>query len=442
MDLKYLAEAITDGGISNTNFFNGRLLTAEDLRTEQTANRQQRQMLGRALGAGIIYGLEVKPTPGAPSPVSQVTVSAGLALNRRGQPLVLTADVNLALAPPVDTPMAQAGLFGDCEPPQPVVTGAGVYLLLLSPASALQGRALTNGLNINGSRNPDCGQRYAVEGVQFRLVRFDPATVPGVSPARQKQIHDLLAASTPADRSLLRNLLAHVCLATEQRLGFPRDPSAWAGGLDGPTPVVVNPLAAAGVVTACDVPLALLFWTTAGIQFVDLGSVRRRPLPGPPTQPWPLLPGGGYPALGEAVSVQFQEQLAQLTGLGLPANQFGTVQAINYFRYLPAAGLLPVGGAAPGFDYRQFFNTLPYRAPVFIEGATLEALVRTSLSYAPIDLANGELIWLYIIRENIQAIDQGPAAPPAPYVIFTSGDVPFQGNARFNLARWNYSNYL
>ena len=96
-----LLEPFLEQGIRNTNFFNGRLLSAEDLRAEQEANRQQHQQLGQAIGEGIAYGLEVRqaidtsPPSGTAAPL--VKVSAGLALNRRGQALFLPSEIELAL---------------------------------------------------------------------------------------------------------------------------------------------------------------------------------------------------------------------------------------------------------------------------------------------------------------------------------------------------------
>jgi hypothetical protein len=444
-----LGQAITTGGIRNTNFFNGRLLSAEDLQAEQLANRRRYQQLDRAVGAGIITGLEVRLTPGV-APPTEVTVSAGLALNRRGQALALAQDVDLALVPQADPTSAGAGLFGDCEPPQPVLTGTGAYLLAVSPASAFDGRvpaASMTGLGSfacncggGGSRTAaapaaGCGAAYAVEGVQFRLARVELSTAPGVDAALLKRLDDLMAQGTPASLSLLRNLLAHVCLGTVQRGGFPLDPLP-GGGAGTNYPYLVDPLIGLGGLTDCDVPLALLYWTTDGIQFIDMGSVRRRVLPGPPDQPWPLAPAGGLPGFGEAVSVQFQEQVAQLTNLG-------RVRALDYFRHLPPVGVLPLPGlgGVDGVDYPYFFDSLPFREPTFIEGATLEALARASLTYEPIDLAAGELVWLYLVRENRQALDQGASPPPRPYLIFTGGNVPHQANPRLDLSRWDYTNY-
>ena len=98
-----LREPFLEAGIRNTHFFNGRLLTAEDLLNEQEANRAQHRQLGRAIGAGIVTGFEVTlGTQGKPRP--SVRVRPGLAVNRRGQAVELpqkagSVEVMLAKAP-------------------------------------------------------------------------------------------------------------------------------------------------------------------------------------------------------------------------------------------------------------------------------------------------------------------------------------------------------
>jgi len=51
-----------EGGIAFTNFFNGRLLSGEDLTREQQARRAVAQQLGHAVGDGVAYGLWVAGT--------------------------------------------------------------------------------------------------------------------------------------------------------------------------------------------------------------------------------------------------------------------------------------------------------------------------------------------------------------------------------------------
>ena len=82
-------------------------------RLEQEANRKQHQQIGKAVGEGIVCGLEV----GRPAETSSLTEDAavvvsvqnGLALNRKGQALYLPEKINLALVREEDQVAAQAG---------------------------------------------------------------------------------------------------------------------------------------------------------------------------------------------------------------------------------------------------------------------------------------------------------------------------------------------
>src|ERR1041384_5963402 len=55
-----LEEPITLGGIQAINFFNGRLLSGEDLTQEQAMGLLRDRRLGQATGAGIVCGLEAR----------------------------------------------------------------------------------------------------------------------------------------------------------------------------------------------------------------------------------------------------------------------------------------------------------------------------------------------------------------------------------------------
>src|SRR3954471_2637969 len=166
-----LQEPVLDGGIRSINFFNGRLLSARDLTREQTAYREADRRLGQAVGDGVAYGLEVTKTTGATNESPAVTVAAGLAINRRGQTLMLATETDVALVRSSDADAA-ANNFSDCLPLQTgaYVAGAGAYLLTLAPAEGSEGRAITNGMNQAASCNTDT----IVTAVQFRLVQIDP----------------------------------------------------------------------------------------------------------------------------------------------------------------------------------------------------------------------------------------------------------------------------
>src|SRR5262245_19841353 len=104
-DAVQLQQPLTDGGIRSVNFFNGRLLSGRDLTREQDARREADARLGRAIGDGVAYGLEVardvaRDTPSAPL----LRVKAGLAVNRVGQTLRLATDASVALTRPFGAP--------------------------------------------------------------------------------------------------------------------------------------------------------------------------------------------------------------------------------------------------------------------------------------------------------------------------------------------------
>ena len=67
--------------------------------------------------------------------------------------------------------------------------------------------------------------------------------------------------------------------------------------------------------------------------------------------------------------------------------------------------------------------------------------MREALFYPPVDLNSGEMVWLYLIRENVQLFDLGGAQRPQNYVIFVNGHTPYRGNARYDLNRFSFSNF-
>src|SRR5712692_3479872 len=83
-----------NGGLHAPHYFNGRLLTAEDLQTDQQAVLTRQAWLGKASGYGVIEGLKV--TQAGPT---NVTITAGLGLNRQGEIIRLPSDLTLPLIP-------------------------------------------------------------------------------------------------------------------------------------------------------------------------------------------------------------------------------------------------------------------------------------------------------------------------------------------------------
>jgi hypothetical protein len=435
MDRIELLEPFLQGGIANTNFFNGRLLSAEDLRTEQAAGRQQRAQLGQAIGAGIVHGLRVeRATASGAETAALLRVSAGLALNRNGQALALPVAAEVALVRAPDVVSADAGLFAPCVPPNQtaVVAGTGVYVLVLAAASGYEGKALMSGLGDAGMTSPGCGSRVAVEGVQFKLVPLDVNKLDWLSNAERAQIALLMVNNTPANRAKLRNLLAYLCFGTKQLQQAGHDPFNPANK-DAATPTygALDSLLAQGSLTACEVPLALLYWTSGGIQFVDLWAVRRSTAAPTSAGRWATYISARRQREAEAMFLQFQTQLQALYETAGNLDQFSAEQ---HFGYLPPVGLLPLAGpgGTPGFTFKKFFTNQSYRPPAYIEGAAVEPLVRTALNYGPISLLNKDPFWLYQVLDG---------STPRPYLIFVTAYVPYQADARFDFVRWNFSRF-
>jgi hypothetical protein len=416
--MRALHDPILENGIPFTAYFNGRLLSGEDLARDQVGNREARRRIGQAVGEGVAFGLEVFEAPGQSTNTSPVvTVRPGVAINRQGHALALRSQVDLSLvrAVPSSAPSA-AATFSICDERRPgvYVVGEGVYLLTMACAEGAQGRALVSGL---GNAASSCNVRSIVQGVQFRLVQ--PAVNPFVL----------------ADRAHLRNRVAGVALGVADRQATYLDPI-------GPTPQaygLVDGLRAAGAITDCDVPLALLHWTVSeGITFVDMWSVRRKPTRLNADTRWSLLFGDRVRSETEALFLQFQEHVDDIAGSGEDPS---AIVATDRFDFLPALGMLPLQiGTRPGFDPQRFFgaDVLP-RDIAYTDGALLRGLLHESFAHDPIDLAQRTRLQLYVVFENVQASSAGQ--PVTPVLVFASRTLPYRGVARYGFARWEQSRF-
>lgn len=93
--------AVSGGGLSpgrRPTYFEGRLLTADELAAEQDYHLSRRRLVNRAvLGDGVVAGLGVKPagTPGGP-----LVVGPGMAVDAWGREIVVPDDVEVAVPGP------------------------------------------------------------------------------------------------------------------------------------------------------------------------------------------------------------------------------------------------------------------------------------------------------------------------------------------------------
>lgn len=424
-----LLEPVVNDGVRLTHFFNGRVLTAEDLRREQDAVRDRHRGLAGAVGEGVVRGLEVTPVSRA-LPAPTVRITAGLAFNRDGDPVDLPRDVELRLIPAQAEADQEAGLFAVCERAAEVsvITNPGFYLLAARPASALS-RDQVPLVDVSASGiGSRCGSRYAELGASFSLIPF-PVPAGGADAPLARRLTRIAAEAAPlvervrgretgaVERELamalskLRNGMAYWCAGRDA--AGPRVVSL-APGAAAPVATPLEGLRASGALASCDVPLALLYVTRRQLEWVDVWSVRRAPVPRLGPDPLPLA--GPLPAAEAAAAfMQFRDHAASFLDAGTPMPA-GQVKASDWFLFLPPAGVLPLpSGARAGFSAAAFFGGgRPVNGPAPLDAARIPPLLRASLEHAPLDAADeGGRVWLYSVA--------GLDAPGSPPCILFSG---------------------
>jgi hypothetical protein len=297
------------------NYVNGRLLAAEDLATGQCTLLARDMLIGQAAGYGIVSGLWVSAA------ATSLTVSAGLAINRKGQPVHVTSDVTLPLSTAAGTPApADTSIFANCAftptGPSDAVTD-GAYLLTALPVCQLQGQAPLSAPP-DSTMPAGCTAQWEVEGVQFKAISLPLGSSVANIPV------------TPANR---RSLLAHWCFGSDKVAQLGADPFHFDAAYTGFVQLAPADL------TPCDVPLAVFYWENGAISFVDNWSARRRPIrPDALTTSWFGVVADQRFAEGHARFLEFQEQIDLLVASGTMAN----ATAVADFGLLPPAGLLPI----------------------------------------------------------------------------------------------------
>lgn len=439
MNTASVMQPLLDGGIQSIKFFNGRLLSAEDLQQEQQAQREVRALLGAAIGDGIAHGFEVS-VAGAVN-VPTVRVEAGLAINREGDPLYLPDAVELSLIgtpqpvmSPTESQPERSGLFQVCDPPATgiFVTGRDLWILTVAPVQGTRGRAPVTGL---GGSAGACNAKYIVDGVRFRLRRV----------TERFASSDLTTENEPK----LRSLVAARCFDSDHALAFARDPFGVT-----PRDRLIETLRSQHMFEDCEVPLAIFYWKAGqGFGFIDRWSVRRRIARRDHGGLWGAAFSDGARAEAEALVQQFQEQIDDLS---VGTSNLAVVTARAYFTHLPPVGVLPVTGSPRkrGFSIAQFFQgftirpsvgTIPDGPPEFdaytvIEGSRVRGLLEDALRYPAVTVPTDEMFWIYQVRENLQA-SREPGSTVQPYVIFARGAVPYHGSAQYDVSHWGYATY-
>ena len=421
--------------------------------------------MGRAIGDGVVCGFEVTLGTSTDPSATVLHVTAGLALDRKGDAVTLSTDVDVAITTSIQVQSATNGLFAVCQPPQGMIaTNLDCYILTVGPASGLQGSAPGTGPSTCGFAST-CGSANVVEGVQFNLLPLGISTSSNTTTLRSQalQLYSTLApqfvtlagltgaaastlqAQIAPSLSQFQNVVAHLCFGTDVLQGSAAKPFAAANGDS-----FYADYGVLGDLRGSGLPDQLC--STARTRLLDRGrSAVRGYVVGAPSR---ISQG----CVGDMASIQWPAPHGRghRDVFAVSGSDRKSALDLGHDRYhrerdrlfpLPAAHRTASGQrreVSTGFDYLQFFSNRTYRKPVYMEGAKLESLVKQSTLFPPIDLDNQEMLWLYEVRENQESIDNagaGTTPPQSYFLFFANGQMPFRGEARFDLNYWNYANF-
>ena len=359
-----IQKELRDAGTRSVNFFDGRILSGDDLSNEQAVNREEHRQLGAAIGDGIVAGLEVVLSKANNANIAPtVTVKAGTAINRAGQLLALPGDIDVLLDNLPNLPPASTSTmpFAGASP-----VNGGAYVLVLSPVREHEGFSLTSS---TGASARAYKAAYFIDTVEFRLLPL----------GLDRELFN--------DPDHLQNTIAYLCFGFSDANAQPFQSNPY-GTLIRSSALLdtYRPRKLAD----SDVPLAVLYLTaTDGIKFIDLWSVRRRVVHPAASNEWGGVLNDERRAEAEAMFLQFQQQVTDIHNL---VNATGSSQkppltpkllaASRYLNYLPPAGYLPVD--ARGFDWNTFLGPLAPRFLTSVDAGLLRSLLQASLYRDPI----------------------------------------------------------
>ncbi len=405
-----LNEPIIGDGIRHTNYFQGRVLSAEDLATDQSASHAHLAQLGQAIGAGVVRGLDVGIEANGPAPT--LSIDPGLAINAEGHTIALPGRVILPLlGDATSTNARDDGIFGPCSDAGPGVdlSGDGAYLLLLSPAAGYRERAPKVGLEDDGIAG-SCGARYLVEGAVLRLIPLPLAGRADISEAFNAiaALDDPASTAGPEETlqtvSRFRNRLAHLCLTDAAAAGHAAALRSGAPEVFDASPTLLSDLRQGETppLRPCDVPLAVLYLDLFGLRFVDQWAARRLARPRLSASALSLFPEYGLERL-----LQFASQLDDILR---ETGSIADVRIGDYMRFVPPAAWFPAqGSGVAGFSPSQFLTPFTRGAVGRLNAGQMADRLDTSLRHRAIDLLTDPCLLTYDLDENESALVTGEA---------------------------------
>jgi hypothetical protein len=289
----------TNAELTRVSYFNGRLLSAEDLQVEQDYLRALVRLANRAGGAGVVHGFVAALSADRAS----IAIQPGLALDADGRTLLLrsalTLEIDRLLAAgkvaALPSPIAGRATFGACVPaipaaPAQAVGASGLYLLTVGFTEGPRDEEWAPGSHCDDRCPGITDARYRVEGLIFRAA---PLAL---------ELPDTKILALHAGH--LRSRVASAYFAREaspgqsliSRAGLRA--AAWCLGAP-PT-------------SGQEVPLAVFLQGAERGQFLDVWTARRERVEPPPRRYWASRMAMRPWSVYVAQILQFQCQLHEL----------------------------------------------------------------------------------------------------------------------------------
>lgn len=450
-----LGRAVVEGGLERVPFFNGRVLTAEDLQVEQEADALARDRLGRAVGPGVLEGLWV--CSDEPAPKAGLVVDSGIGLNREGRAVHLPRRTRVDVLGETerDTSAGTEGGFADCAAIESVATaGSGAYLLVLEPAADTRGRVPRTELGGDGAAG-SCGARRRLEGGRLKLVGLDPIESSVVSEDVASQIDELTRhveqrrsdGGTPekAMRSRLRNLLAHACLGSGDPGRSSRGLYAHrtgGGSLErrgearGGLPGSLGAIAELG---PDQVPLALIYWAVDRIEILDVWSAR--------TVVRPETDGERAAAVTDRRLERLFQSVDHLADIVSSSGSPRQLRLDEHVRFVPALAVVAEFGLdhPRGVDADRFLERFSRGTGGALAPGPLTDLIERSLRYPPVDLEARPNLLRFAAADAPETVSSGRFERPVTIFVHRDLGVPSDDDGAtsvFETARSVYRSVL
>ena len=288
-------------------YFDGRFLRAEGFRLDQEYVRSLVSLSNRAVGTGIVHGLDVDLLG------DRLRVEGGLGLAPSGRVVHLASSTDLGIAELVARStgvLQKASLgasgapdFAPCPPDSPGTSDEPVahrnfYVLTAAAAEALCGEEERFGQLCGDACSADVDRSVAVEGVRFRARRVSLAlaasrTVPFTATHLRSQV---ASAFFRLERTDIPSMISGAGLRT----------TVWCDGAEG--------------IDGEEIPLAIFDRSGTITTFADMWTARREIVESSPQRYWQWRRSMRPLDVFLAQVLQFQCQLADLpSGAATPA---------------------------------------------------------------------------------------------------------------------------